>query len=124
MHLIVGGAYQGKYSYAKNCLEEKLEHSPSDGECSKYIVNALHKKVREAVSSLDDATEFDVAGFVNDLGLRADSIVVCDEVGLGVVPIERKDTVYRECVGLCLQTLAKQADRFERVVAGIPIRIK
>lgn len=53
-----------------------------------------------------------------------DIIFICDEVGNGIVPIEKSERDYRECVGRVLCVLAKEADRVERVHCGIGQVIK
>jgi alpha-ribazole phosphatase len=53
-----------------------------------------------------------------------DLILICDEVGNGIVPVEKSERDYRECVGRVLCMLAKEADSVERVQCGIPHRIK
>ena len=51
-------------------------------------------------------------------------MVVCDEVGSGVIPLEKARRLGREATGrLCCQ-LAKEATRVVRLVAGIPTVIK
>ena len=53
-----------------------------------------------------------------------DRIVCCDEVGLGVVPVDRAEREYRDEVGKTLCALAARAERVYRVIAGIGQRIK
>ena len=50
--------------------------------------------------------------------------VVCNELGCGVVPMERSDRAWREKTGRLLCELAKQAPEVYRVTAGIAVRIK
>lgn len=47
-------------------------------------------------------------------------VVTCDEIGCGVVPIERNDENWREAVGRLCCALAEQADAVIRVWAGVP----
>ena len=51
-------------------------------------------------------------------------MIVMDEVGAGVVPVERSDREYREAIGLAGQHLAREAEEVYRVVCGIGMRIK
>ena len=51
-------------------------------------------------------------------------VVTCDEIGCGVVPIERNDENWREAVGRLCCALAEQADAVIRVWAGVPQFIK
>ena len=51
-------------------------------------------------------------------------VVICSEVGSGVIPLSPEDRRFREETGrLCVQ-LARHADSVVRVVAGIPTAIK
>ena len=50
--------------------------------------------------------------------------ICCDEVGLGVVPVDFAEREYRDAVGRTLCALAGRAGRMYRVIAGIGQRIK
>ena len=56
-------------------------------------------------------------------GLRG-HVITCDEVGCGVVPLDRADEAYREAVGRLCCALAEEADAVVRVIAGVPQWIK
>jgi Adenosyl cobinamide kinase/adenosyl cobinamide phosphate guanylyltransferase len=51
-------------------------------------------------------------------------IVVCREVGSGVIPLDQSDRAWREAVGRLCCALAKEATAVVRVVAGIPVVLK
>ena len=51
-------------------------------------------------------------------------ILICDEVGAGVVPMKREERDWRETVGRLCCELAKEADRVERIICGIGVRVK
>ena len=51
-------------------------------------------------------------------------LLISDEIGYGLVPIDDFEREYREFHGRVMTELAEQADRVERVVCGIPQRIK
>ena len=53
-----------------------------------------------------------------------DCILICDEIGNGIVPMEAEERTYRECTGRILEGLAAQADEVVRVVCGIGQKIK
>lgn len=50
--------------------------------------------------------------------------IVCDEVGGGVVPIDKNDREYREVVGRICCELAALSSRVERIYCGIPTVLK
>jgi adenosylcobinamide kinase/adenosylcobinamide-phosphate guanylyltransferase len=51
-------------------------------------------------------------------------IVVSNELGAGIVPMEPESRLYRDAVGLAHQTLVAAASSAFFVVAGVPIRLK
>lgn len=102
--LIVGGAHQGKTALAR-ALYPALP-----------CMENLHVRVREELAAGRDPMALLE-------GLRG-CVVTCDEVGCGVVPIDRADEAYREAVGRLCCTLAAEADAVVRVTAGLPQYIK
>lgn len=56
--------------------------------------------------------------------LPATTIVVSNEVGMGVVPPYELGRAYRDLLGRANQTLARHADEVYLLVAGIPMAIK
>lgn len=52
------------------------------------------------------------------------AIVIADEIGNGIVPMEKEARLLREVLGRVMIELAKQADSVERVVCQIPQKIK
>ena len=55
---------------------------------------------------------------------RPDAVILCDEVGCGVVPMDRTDREWRERVGRTCCYLAERAERVIRVYCGIPMVLK
>lgn len=55
---------------------------------------------------------------------RACSIVVSNEVGLGLVPANRLGRLYRDLLGKANQTFAERADEVYLMVAGLPLQLK
>ena len=51
-------------------------------------------------------------------------IIISDEVGNGIVPLDKLERQYRECLGRILIEAAQRADRVERVICGLGQRIK
>ncbi|MCM1191086.1 MAG: bifunctional adenosylcobinamide kinase/adenosylcobinamide-phosphate guanylyltransferase [Butyrivibrio sp.] len=109
MILIVGGAYQGKRAYAG-------EHFPD----TYRILEGYHRQVRiQMEKGLDPLEE------AKKLPLSDEKLIVlCDEVGSGLVPVDAFERAYREQVGRVGGYLASRADRVIRVVCGIGKEIK
>lgn len=110
MILIVGGKGQGKLSYVleKTSLtrEQVAEALPTD----KPILYGLQSLTR----SHPDLTAWDIP----------DCIVICDEIGCGVVPMNREERDWRERTGRLCCELAKRAERVERIFCGLPMVLK
>lgn len=102
--LIIGGVHQGKATLAKR-LYPALP-----------LVQNLHARVRDEL-----AAGRDPMALLEDL---RGCVITCDEVGCGVVPIDRADEAYREAVGRLCCALAAEADAVVRVTAGLPQYIK
>lgn len=104
MVLLVGGAYQGKAALAKRLYPDLP------------LAQNLHARVREELAAgRDPMALLD--------GLRG-HVITCDEVGCGVVPLDRTDETYRETVGRLCCAIAEEADAVVRVIAGVPQYIK
>lgn len=124
MKLIIGGAYQGKRAYAS--LQYDLnEIQWMDGEICKPedlfqadAVNHFHQLIHRF-------PEIDWAGFAQELCRQNPQIViVTNEVGYGIVPMEKEERVWRELCGRTCTILASFADEVVRVCCGIGGRIK
>lgn len=102
--LIIGGAYQGKRKVAEN-LYPNLQ-----------IIENLHEIVRKMLQENKDPMSL--------LDTLRGHVITCDEVGCGVVPIDRADENWRESVGRLCCALAQEADAVVRVIAGVPQFIK
>lgn len=84
------------------------------------IVNHLHRYIREQLRQGTDP-EAMIENFGKE---HPDCILICDEIGNGIVPMEAEERTYRECTGRILEGLAAQADEVVRVVCGIGQKIK
>ena len=51
-------------------------------------------------------------------------IIICDEIGNGIVPLDAFEREYREHTGRILIELAGKADEVVRIICGIQQRIK
>lgn len=113
MILIVGGAGQGKLAFAM----ERFGVSEADTAPDGPVWNAFHLAVRDCLREGGD-----VAALTEQAARR--NIVLCDEIGCGVVPIDREERRWREETGRACQLLAQRAEAVYRVVCGIPLCLK
>ena len=125
MKLIIGGYAQGKLNFAlqKENMEEWVildgkiqdEQSPK-----KVIVNHFHIWIKECLQR-GGSPEEEVSAFLRQ---NEDCIIISDEIGNGIVPIDAFEREYRERTGRILVELAGKADEVVRVICGIGQKIK
>ena len=129
MKLIIGGYAQGKLNYAVtkyNVAEDHVFESvlPSSEEAEKLegavIVSSLHKWIKKRIKE-GGRPEEEISAFVKK---NANVIIICDEIGNGIVPMDPFERVYRERTGRIQVKLAADAEEVERVVCGIAQKIK
>ena len=120
MELVIGGKSQGKLNYAIDLLNEPCINV-SDGELKDaHIIYNLQNIVRKLMTEERDAIS-EIDNFVN---LHPNCVIICDEVGYGLVPIDQFERNYRDMVGKICCNLAKKATRVHRVICGIGTVIK
>ena len=109
MVLILGGAGAGKKEYARSLgfTDADFTTDVSDG---KPVLYDLETIVRGADVPFD--------------ALLRKKLILCREVGSGVIPMDPKEREWREAVGRLCCALAKEATAVVRVVAGIPVALK
>ena len=124
MNMYIGGANQVQLALAKeqypdiswidgkNCLYEEIETCGGIYDFQEYI----KRMMRDGIST-DDLAEKIISSNPN-------IIIVSDEIGYGLVPIERFLRDYREQTGRICTTLAAYSDHVTRVVMGIGTKIK
>jgi adenosylcobinamide kinase/adenosylcobinamide-phosphate guanylyltransferase len=74
----------------------------------------------DTITADTTAKTMPAAEIINDIyEANPDIILICDEVGGGIVPLKKEDRIYRETVGRALCCAVKKSDRVERVMCGI-----
>lgn len=122
MKLILGGAYQGKRSFAQAQYHCKTWFDFQAGEPQDVFDGFCHLEEltrREALRGGSAA-----ALLARMAPYWANAVVVSREIGSGVVPIDVTDRAWRELHGQTLQSLASQADRVIRIFCGLPEVLK
>lgn len=125
MELYVGGRCQGKLEYVlekrgREAVIADGESYPLDSPGKADILNHFHLLVRRLAAS-----DRDIAGYVQEiLAENPQMAVICDEVGMGIVPADAFERRYREAVGRCCCMLARQAGHVERILCGRGMKIK
>ena len=112
MILIIGGAGQGKLDY----VLQKTGYGPAQ-----VARTPEEARTRPVFAGLEDWPELDEAAL---LEANPDVILICDEVGCGVVPVEPAQRARREAVGRLCCRWAERAERVERIFCGLPMVLK
>ncbi len=124
MEMIIGGAYQGKTDYAKkefprlnwkeggSLTEEELMQAEGVLNFQEYI-----RKELQAEKEISELAE-------KIIQKNPKVVLVSQEVGYGVVPIDAFERAYREAVGRICTKLAAYSTKVTRVACGIGMVIK
>lgn len=122
--LILGGAYQGKRAYAEMIFPgltwadgEEIPFREIENAAAIDRFHLLVKRWMLAGKSAEDLTE-------KILDMNRKIIILCDEIGCGLVPVDAFEREYREAAGRVCVELAEHARRVDRVVCGIGMRMK
>lgn len=126
MKLVIGGYAQGKLHYVlqQNNTKEVLVCDamyPRKAVKDKVvIIYHFHLWVKDMLTK-GGCPEEEVEQMVS---IHPHCIIISDEIGNGIVPVDAFEREYRERTGRILVTLAAQAQEVERVICGIGQKIK
>lgn len=115
--MIIGGRYQGKRRYAESLYGEfwRVSDLAVSDEISRGLVVNVHLGVRRGLTR-----EF----FEERLEVLGECVILCVEIGSGVVPVEKEERFWRDETGRVYQFLAREAYIVDRVFAGCAMRLK
>ena len=120
--MIVGGRVQGKLDYVMQTLglsDADIARDAGSAQTAR-VFDGCAQWVRERLAAgADPDGEMDALLAVNP-GL----VLIFDEVGCGVVPLDPAERLWRERVGHMTCRLARRAERVERVLCGLPMTLK
>ncbi len=108
MKLYIGGAFQG---------QEELARRENPGA---EMITDFHALMREQTQKGADARAFAQALCET----HPDAVVVSDEIGSGIVPVDAFERAWRENTGRGLCVIASRAEQVTRVICGVGMRIK
>ena len=114
MKLILGGAYQGKLTWAV----EQFGLAP-DMLCDLARGFQPGKRCYYHLEALTRA-----GGAVSTDRFPEDAIVISREVGSGVVPMDAAERAWRERHGALLQQLSRRSETVIRIFCGLPQHLK
>jgi len=110
MVLIVGGSYQGKTEFAKKNFPKA------------QVFNNCHVFIKKHTE--DGLNQEQILEEIHHVISEGDWVVISDEIGNGIVPMDADERRWRENTGRILIQLAKEASEVYRVTVGIGQRIK
>lgn len=132
MKLVIGGYAQGKLRYViqengeADCMvydaslpDDAQQKAAAEGGRI-LVIDHFHRWIREMLTAGKEPEQI-LLSFLHE---NRDCIVICDEIGNGIVPIDPLEREYRERTGRILIEIAKQADEVVRVICGIGQKIK
>ena len=108
MIFVTGGAYQGKKDFVLKYLGN---HD---------IIDNYHMIIKNLISENTDPIKYTE----NIISENKDVVIIMDEIGCGIVPIDREERFWREICGKCGCIIAENADIVVRVICGIGTAIK
>lgn len=126
MTLIIGGAYQGKTDYAKSRFGFSDDEILNGESCAfsdvfhAKCVKNYHLLIRRLLDEERDPAAFTEEALRKNPGI----VVLLNEIGCGIVPLERSERRWREATGKTGCLLAERADRVVRVSCGIGTTIR
>lgn len=120
MKLYIGGAYQGKREYAHQQTGLWAVPCSADEALKAQAIDAFQEIVRELCDRDEDAEAYTRRLLVEN----PEAVVICREVGLGVIPLDEKERHWRAQVGRAACMLAAASDEVVRVTCGIGVRLK
>ncbi len=132
MRFVLGGYAQGKLKLVLEGIGERSyriydgqlpgdrQRKEAEEEKSLLIINHFHHWVKEGMRQGRDL-EQELGAF---LCRKEELVIISDELGNGIVPMDAFEREYREKTGRLQILLAKEADEVVRVLCGIGQRIK
>lgn len=131
MKLIIGGACQGKTAYLTDQFGISKEYILDGGKMAEMglnrrkmaAVNHLHLYIRKCLEKGNTQQEIqtEILSWLEEV---PDLILVSDEIGYGIVPMDAFEREYREAAGRICCMLAQKADMVIRVCCGLGNVIK
>ncbi len=126
MKMIIGGVFQGKTAYAQSLTGIPKEQM-TDGTTCKFeeifqtpVIYHFHEYVKRLIKEEKDYLDLPRQLIKKNPNL----VIVSNELGYGVVPIDAFDRKYRETTGRICCMLAQESDEVYRVICGLPQKIK
>lgn len=132
MELFIGGMFAGKLEIVKELHKDYFIYQDEsfealfkiiDNKPDGIIINNFHliirKMIFEGISKEEIKSQVELI-----INSNIPLAIISDEIGNGIVPIEKKERIYRELVGRLLIEIATNSQKVGRITCGILIWIK
>ena len=128
MHIVFGGAYNGKRRYVLTHLADEPYEEYSGEIPREACKTVIISNFEQLVMTYRQMDELDVAktivAQIMALSKRTKVICICNDVGRGIVPIDQDERFIRDACGRVYQALFKEAESIVRIWYGIAEKIK
>lgn len=135
MHIIIGGAFNGKRRYLTELLVKEqvqmiqlkylLESEVTDGEI--IVIEQVEEYVEMHLTETSDEIDLAQKIFKEIMKQTAKATacyIILQDIGRGIVPLDAKLRLLRDVQGRLNQLLFEQAQQITRIWYGIPQKIK
>lgn len=124
MILVIGGAYAGKTEFVKNYFRlsdaDIQEASETENFQNATCIRNYHILIQKLCKENADPLAF-TERLIQE---NPDCIVITNEIGCGIVPLDKSERLWREACGKSACLLAERVEKVIRIICGIPIVIK
>lgn len=124
MELVIGGYAQGKLAYVLEEYQLSQVYDETNYEAvlerkeGRIVLNHFHLVIKSLIEK--EMSLSDIQKFVSDMvSKNPDMIIISDEIGNGIVPMDKMERYYREETGRLLIELAKNAKKVVRVTCKL-----
>lgn len=124
MILIIGGAYQGKLDFAKKTCsiteEDVYACASPEIDFSRRCIDHIEEFAYACVKKGIEPKEY----FQAHSEQWQDSVLICQDIFCGVVPMDPDQREWRQATGRLCQYLAGEARQVSRIFCGLEQRLK
>ncbi len=134
MHIIIGGAHNGKREFVRTMLKGRevewrdvAADSNSDSHSHSYNSDAIQTIVISGIEKWLAETklsEADAVDYVLEAVAGRDVIVILTDIGRGIVPMDAQQRKLRDACGRLYQRLMAEADEVTRIWYGLAKTLK
>lgn len=135
MHVILGGAHNGKRAYVEREISNfkqkdvlyfegelaRKEPQPS-GKC--IVISQFEKIIEPFLNEPEQIIAQEIFSQIKQLAQHNDVYCICTDTSRGVVPLEKDARQLRDTCGRLYQLLCTHAKTVTRVWYGIPQQLK